>query len=142
MSDFIKIIILLSLVGILIFLMKKAKYNFKGYELIPFWIFFTFYVYVNTGYDGMYYFPIVFLALYYLIRLIKTYEYIHWYILLIQIVCSIGFIITFSMYEDKVCDGWCFGTLIMFIILLITFIYMLLINLITFITKKVKLKHN
>lgn len=142
MIDFIKIIILLSSVYLLIALMKKAKYNFKGFELFPFWIFFTFYVYVNTGYDGMYYFPIGYLALYYLIRLIKTNEYIHWYILLIQVVFSIGFIITFSMYEDRVCEGWSFGSLIMFLILFITFIYMLLINFINFIVKKVKLKNN
>lgn len=86
----------------------------------------------------MYYFPLGFLALYYLIRLIKTTEYIHWYILLIQVLCSIGFTTTFSMYEDIVCEGWCVGTLLIFLILFVTFIYMLLINLITFIVKKIK----
>lgn len=142
MNDFIKIVILLLLVVLLIILMKKTKFNFKGFELIPFWISFTFFIYVNTGYDGMYYFPIGFLALYYLIRLIKTTEYIHWYILLIQVLCSIGFITTFSIYENKVCEGWCSGTLIIFLILLIMFVYMLLINFITFIVKKIKLKNN
>lgn len=138
MSDFVKIIFLLALIFLFLLIMRKSKYNFKGLELIPFWLSFVFYVYVNTGYDGMYYFPIGFLALYYLIRLIKTTEYIHWYILLIQVLCSIGFTTTFSMYEDKVCEGWCMGTLLIFLILFVTFIYMLLINLTTFIVKKIK----
>ena len=142
MSDFIKIIILLSFAGLLIILMKKAKYNFKGFELIPFWLFFSFFIYFNTGYDGMYYFPIAFLALYYLIRLIKTIKYINLYILFIQLLCSIGFTAVFSTYENKICEGWCTGTLIIFIILLITFVYMLIINFITFIIKKIKLKNN
>ena len=138
MSDFFKIIFLLALIVLFLLVMRKLKYNFKGFELIPFWLSFTFFIYINTGYDGMYYFPLGFLALYYLIRLIKTTEYIHWYILLIQVLCSIGFITTFSIYEDKVCEGWCVGTLLIFLILFVTFIYMLSINLITFIVKKIK----
>lgn len=46
MSDFFKIIFLLALIVLFLLVMRKLKYNFKGFELIPFWLSFTFFIYI------------------------------------------------------------------------------------------------
>lgn len=132
--------ITLSLVMFLIF-MKKFNYDFKGVELIIFWILFTVFTYGTFNYDGLLFIPIVYLALYYLIKLIKTNKCIKWIEILIQFVLSVVFMIIFMNYENAVCEGWCNGSLLLYIIFIAIILYMFFINMITyFLNKKRKIK--
>ena len=137
-------ILLFVLLGIilLIIFMKKFNCDFKGIELIIFWTIFTIVTYVDFGYDGLLFIPLIFFGLYYLIRLIKTQKYIKWYLFIIQIILSIISLLCFIKYENSVCEGWCTGSLLLYIIYIIVFIYMLTINLVVLIINKLKKDYN
>lgn len=136
--------ILFVVLGLIVFwvCLKKFNFDFKGIELIVFWVLFTIFTYFNFGYDGllpqMLDIPLIFLALYYLIRLFKTQKYIKWYLLIMQLIISVISLICFTQYENAVSEGWSMGSLILYIIFIGIFIYMIIINLITLIINKVK----
>ncbi|MBE6144086.1 MAG: hypothetical protein E7169_00720 [Firmicutes bacterium] len=138
------IFIILFSIGFIVSL-KKFHYNFKGVELVIFWLLFTIFTYFDFGVEGLIDMglvdiPIIFIALYYLIKVIKTKQYIGLLSFIVQIVSSIIFIIIFSQYENSICDGMCFGSLIFFIIFIAIIIYMLLVNLVMFIVTLIKNK--
>lgn len=128
--------VMLCLIIAFIICMKKFNYDFKGIELIIFWLTFTCCIFSKSIGD-FYTFPIIFFGIYYLINVIKTKKYIKWYMLLIQFILSIIFLIGFSVYENATCDGMCFGSLILFLIFIGMLSYMLIINLIIFVINKI-----
>lgn len=136
--------ILFVLLGLIVFsvCLKKSNFDFKGIELIVFWLLFTIFTYFDFGYDGllpqMLDIPLLFLGFYYLIRLFKTKKYIKWYLFIIQLILSVISLICFIQYENAISEGWSSGSLILYIIFIGLFIYMIIINLITLIINKLR----
>lgn len=128
-------LILLLVIIINIFMnLKDKKIDFIA--LLLFWplaIFLSFYTYL---FEYIYLAPIP-VAIYYIVRLIKTRKYITGMTFLVQIVLT--FIITHLMgkYESTICSGWCVGSLVLFGMFLMVIGYMVVINVITFIVNKV-----
>lgn len=116
--------------------MKKFNCDFKGIELVIFWLTFTYCIF-GKGIGDFYVFPIIFFGIYYLINVIKTKKYIKWYLILIQVIMSIIFLVGFLYYENATCDGMCFGSLILFLIFIGMVSYMAIVNFIVFIIKKI-----
>ncbi len=115
--------------------LKKFNFDFKGIELVVFWIPFTICTYAKFGYDSFMN-PLIFLALYYFIRMYKTRKYIKWPLFVIQIILSAIFLFIFNQYEKVVCQGWCTGGLLLFLVFLAIIAYMLAINLLNFVMNK------
>lgn len=115
-------------------LMNNYNCNLKGFELFIFWL--TFACSIFSGGEA-YAFSIIFFGIYYLLNVIKTKNYIKWYLILIQIIASIIFLIIFTNYENATCSGECFGGLIILLIFIGTVSYMTIVNFIIFIIKKI-----
>ncbi|MBR5228152.1 MAG: hypothetical protein IKV94_05915 [Clostridia bacterium] len=122
--------IVIIIIIIFAFCMKKFKCDLKGFELLGFWAIH----YICNEFDivGI---PTFLLCLFYVIRLIITKKYIRWYLIVIQAVCSILALIHLGNYEDKVCHGMCFGALANFLIYLVIIGHMIIINVITLIIR-------
>lgn len=120
------------------FFLKKFSFDFKGKELVVFWVIFTLGVYLGIEY-AFFWMSVatMFLAVYYLLRLCKTRKYIRWYLFVIQIILSAVFLIIFIQYEKTICQGWCNGSLIIYAFLLAVVAYMLLMNLIKYVVSQI-----
>lgn len=121
-----------------VFFLKKFRFDFKGIELVVFWIIFTLGAYLGIEY-ALFWMSVatIFLAVYYLVRLCKTRKYIRWYLFVIQIILSAISLIIFIQYEKTICQGWCNGSLIVYIFFLGVVAYMLLMNLIKYMINQI-----
>ena len=121
-------------------LLKKAEFELKGFELVLYEIAVIFSVIWALNDITMFvlFCVLIAIAMYYIIRMLKKKEYINIYVIACYIVLSIINTIVAANICDKMHTGWCFCGLLYLLIAFVVPIYVLLINVITFIIRKIK----
>jgi len=123
-------------------LLKKNDFDLKGFELILYEIAIIFSVIYMPSIDEIVFFilftVLIAIAIYYFIRMLKKNEYISIWILISYIILSIINTIVAVNVCDKMHTGWCMCGLLYLLIAFVVPIYILILNGITLIIRKIK----
>lgn len=120
--------------------LKKINFELKGFELILYEIAVIFSIILTLNDITMFvlFCVLIAIAMYYIIRMLKKKEYINIYVIACYVVLSIINVIVAANICDKMHTGWCFCGLLYLLIAFVVPIYVLLLNGITFIIRKIK----
>ena len=121
-------------------LLKKFNYELKGFELLLYEIAVIFSIILTLNDITMFvlFCVLITIAMYYIIRMLKKKEYINIYVIVCYVVLSIINVIVAANICDIMHTGWCFCGLLYLLIAFVVPIYVLLLNGITLIIRKIK----
>lgn len=123
-------------------LLKKANFDFKGFELILYEIAVIFSgIFIGSISEVAFFvlfMVLMAIAIYYFIRMINKKEYINIWIVICYIILSIVNTIVAAIVCNNTHIGWCMCGIMYLLIAFVVPIYIVILNGITFIIRKIK----